>query len=238
MLHYLYTISDFIIVLQAVVTLIRVIPVYHKIHRYGLELLRDVKLFMGWWLLAVAFIILSSINGEQGKAEPLINATFHILFMFVVTSIFALLGKGFDLRPVVVSKEEGVKKNEPVELDTYVNQSREMADKVRALIHEQHVYLQSGYNADKAISELGTNRTYFYRMIKTQFNCTFSEILNKERVKAVKHLLETTDESLVVVAEKCGFNDASYMIRVFKQEIGQTPKEWRDKNIIHNKSTH
>lgn len=146
------------------------------------------------------------------------------------------MGKGFDLRPVVVSKEEGVKEKEPVELDSYVRQSKEMADKVRSLVYEQHVYLHSGYNADKAISELGTNRTYFYRMIKSQFNCSFSELLNKERVKEVKHQLETTDESLVVIAEKCGFSDASYMIRVFKQEVGQTPKEWRDKTLINNKS--
>lgn len=105
------------------------------------------------------------------------------------------------------------------------------------MFFEQRVYLQSGYNADKAVSELGTNRTYFYRMIKTQFKCTFSELLNRERVKEVKHLLETTDESLVVIAEKCGFSDASYMIKVFKHEVGQTPKEWREKKTINNKST-
>ena len=33
-----YTISDFIIGLQAIITMIRVLPAYHKQKRYGLEL--------------------------------------------------------------------------------------------------------------------------------------------------------------------------------------------------------
>lgn len=235
--RYEYTIADFIIVLQAIVTLIRLLPIYHTIKRYGLSLSTDVKLFLAWWVSAVAFIVFSSFNSTIGMAEPVMNTTCHVLFMFVVIWIFYLLGKGFDLRPVFVTEEEDVKEKEPVELDTFVQQSKEMAERVKALVYEQRVYLQSGYNADKAVSELGTNRTYFYRMIKTQFKCTFSELLNRERVKEVKHLLETTDESLVVIAEKCGFSDASYMIKVFKHEVGQTPKEWRDKNVINNKST-
>ena len=235
--HYEYTISDFVIVLQAVVTLIRVIPVYHKIHRYGLELSRDVKLFMGWWLLTVAFIIFSSINGEQGKAEPLMNATCHIMFMFVVTSIFILLGKGFDLRPVVVSKEEGIKEKEPVELDTFTNQSKEMAEKLRKLINERHIYRECGYSKEKAITELATNRTYFAKMMKAEFGCSFSDLLNNKRIEFAKYLLNSTDYNLTVISEMCGFNDSSYLVKVFKQKTGHTPGEWREsikgKSIIH-----
>lgn len=224
-----YTISDFIIGLQAIITMIRVLPAYHKQKRYGLELSKDMKQFLLWWLFAVLFIVFASLNSTLGIAEPVMNGICHVLFMLIVTSIFFLLGRGFDLRPVIVIRENDIKLTEPVELDSFVRQSQDMAQKLRTLIDEKHIHLECGYNADKAIAELGTNRTYFYKMVKAEFRCTFSELLNKERVKSVKNLLETTDYSLMIIAEKCGFSDPSYMIKVFKQETRLTPNEWRER---------
>lgn len=224
-----YTISDFIIGLQAVITMTRVLPAYHKQKRYGLELSKDMKRFLLWWLFAVLFIVFASLNSTLGIAEPVMNSICHVLFMLIVTSIFFLMGRGFDLRPVIVTRKNDVKQTESVELDSFVRQSQDMAQKLRTLIEEKHIHLECGYNADKAIAELGTNRTYFYKMVKAEFRCTFSELLNRERVKNVKNLLETTDDSLMIIAEKSGFSDPSYMIKVFKQETKLTPNEWRER---------
>lgn len=224
-----YTISDFIIGLQAVITMTRVLPAYHKQKRYGLELSKDMKRFLLWWLFAVLFIVFASLNSTLGIAEPVMNGICHVLFMLIVTSIFFLMGRGFDLRPVIVTRKNDVKQTESVELDSFVRQSQDMAQKLRTLIEEKHIHLECGYNADKAIAELGTNRTYFYKMVKAEFRCTFSELLNRERVKNVKTLLETTDDSLMIIAEKSGFSDPSYMIKVFKQETKLTPNEWRER---------
>lgn len=226
---YEFEISDFIIALQAVVTMIRLAPTFRKILRYGLELSSDVKRFLVWWAFAVLFIVFASLNStpEEGAA---MNIFCHLFFMALVTSIFVLLGRGFDLRPVLVTKENDVKTEEPVELDEFVQRSHEMAARLRAMIDEQKIYLESGYSKDRVITEFGTNRTYFAKMMKAEFGCSFSDLLNNKRVEEAKQLLVSTDDPLVDICQQSGFSDPSYMIKVFKHHTGYTPMEWKGRN--------
>lgn len=111
-----------------------------------------------------------------------------------------------------------------------------MAQRIRILFADKHVYLQNGYSAENAIKELGTNRTYFHRMVKAEFGCSFSDLINKKRVEHIKHLLLTTDYSLMVVADLSGYSDQSYMIKVFKHHVGCTPGEWRENQKKQNRN--
>lgn len=234
--YYVYNISDFIITIQALLTMIRILPTYHKVRRYGLSLSRDVRLFLIWWILTVIFIIYASLNSTTGVADPVTNTICHFLFMLVVTSIFMLLGNGFDLRPVLVTEENNHILHESIELDNFVCQSKDMAQRLRILFADKHVYLQNGYSADNAIKELGTNRTYFHRMVKAEFGCSFSDLINKKRIEHIKHLLLTTDYSLMVIADMSGYSDQSYMIKVFKHHVGCTPGEWRENQKKQNRN--
>lgn len=221
-----YNISDFIIVLQSVITAARVVPLYKKVRKYGLCMSFDVKKFILWWCSSILFVIFASLNSENGEYNAIIDVVCHIVFMVIVTIAFVMVGRGFDLRPMISEDKERV------ELDAFVRKSKEMSVRLNVLINEDCVYKINGYNADDAIAALATNRTYFYRMVRAEFGCKFSELLNKRRVEMVKKLLETTDEGMNVIAEECGFGSPSYMIKIFRQLEGVTPKEWRDaKNV-------
>ena len=45
--------------------------------------------------------------------------------------------------------------------------------------------------------------------------------------KKAKELLQQTEETISSIAFDCGFQDPGYFARVFKQEFGRTPQEWR-----------
>ena len=47
------------------------------------------------------------------------------------------------------------------------------------------------------------------------------------RLKRAKELLQDPANSIASVALDCGYNDPGYFARVFKQEYGVTPQEWR-----------
>ena len=219
-----YTISDLVIAIQSVITAIRVLPLYRLIKRYGLSLSMDVKRFMAWWCIAVIFVVFASYNSERGDYNYIIDVICKIGFMLIVTRAFYKIGHGFDLRPIV-SKEQ------PVELSEFMSQSRDLAKRLTTIIERGDI-LSAGYSADNAIQELGTNRTYFFKMVKAEYRCTFSELMNRERVSAVKSYLMNTNDSLAVISERCGFSNTSYMVKVFKQLEGVTPGMWREKNSI------
>lgn len=224
---YKFSISDLIIMMQALVTTFRIAPLYLQMRRYGLRTSSDVRAFIVWWAITVVFIVFFSIQDSTKFAQPNMNWAYHIVYMVITFAIFYLLGNGFDLRPIVAVEEQGQQQEKPVELDNFVLQSRELARRLRTLIEEKKVHLQIGYSAENAITDLGISRTYFYRMVKAEFGCTFSELLNRERIDNVKYLLRTTDYNLNVISERSGFSEATYMIKVFKQVVGKTPNDWR-----------
>jgi AraC-like DNA-binding protein len=52
------------------------------------------------------------------------------------------------------------------------------------------------------------------------------------RLNKAKELLKDSANSIASIALDCGYNDPGYFARVFKQEYGVTPQEWRVGNIV------
>jgi AraC-like DNA-binding protein len=47
------------------------------------------------------------------------------------------------------------------------------------------------------------------------------------RLAKAKEMLKEPTNTIATIAYECGFNDPAYFSRVFKQEHGETPQEWR-----------
>lgn len=65
----------------------------------------------------------------------------------------------------------------------------------------------------KLTAVTGHSPNHFIRLIRTQKAC---------------ELLKNTDQPIAHIAASCGFSDSSYFGKVFKQEMGMTPMEWRN----------
>lgn len=114
-----------------------------------------------------------------------------------------------------------------VGLDAFVSLCNEMAGKLKTLIYEEKAFINPEFKADDAIQYLGTNRTYFARMMSAEFGCKFSDLINDERLKYAHDLLETTEKSISDIAAESGFRDASYFSKKFSQKYGMSPKQFR-----------
>lgn len=59
-------------------------------------------------------------------------------------------------------------------------------------------------------------------------HCTFRVWLSDMRFKAAQTMmLEHPDYSNDVISSECGFSSRSYLYRIFKERLGETPTEWR-----------
>lgn len=63
--------------------------------------------------------------------------------------------------------------------------------------------------------------------IKKKFGLTFLELLYYSRCAHAAKLLLSTGERIVDIAFACGFSDAKYLIKYFKQYFRYTPSEFR-----------
>ncbi|MBP2649291.1 MAG: two component transcriptional regulator, AraC family [Firmicutes bacterium] len=71
---------------------------------------------------------------------------------------------------------------------------------------------------------------YFSRIFKKEQGCNFVEFLTKSRVERAKKLLHKTDLSIVRIALECGYQDASYFCKVFRQLTEVTPNQFRSQS--------
>lgn len=69
---------------------------------------------------------------------------------------------------------------------------------------------------------------YFCHLFKQSMGVSFISYLNAVRVRKASDLLANSRLSITEVAEKTGFSDVNYFSRVFKQNIGISPRYYRE----------
>lgn len=235
--------ADIVVLVQALITFLRIPPTYLTLRRYGMKLPRTIYYFGVWWLMAIGFIVFTSLNDTDTLRLPTYNWAYFGSLAFLVLFIYVLLAHDLDLRPrLVPMAQEDIDDEEDSPADEapepeqeiivedvahYAEQSRQMADVVRRMMEEDKVYLRSGYSSKDMIAHLGTNRTYFSRMMMAEFGYRFSDWISHERVNRAKELMHSSDLPLSLIAEQSGFCDAAAMSDKFKQLEGVTPSVWR-----------
>ncbi len=226
--EYVYemSIASLIILVQALLSLLRVWPLRQTLKQYDLHLSSSARFFFMWWLLAFAFIVFTSALSMDMLRMRLWAWVYYAGYAICVTTIYVSFARRFDLHPVVSDDEQ------EVELDSYINAHKELAEHARRLFAEQQLYKQPGIVIDDVVSMLGTNRTYFTRMMRAEFGMSFTEYMNNERIIYAKRKLLTSDATIEEIAEKSGFNDAPSFCRVFKRITNTSPDVWRRQNKV------
>lgn len=102
-----------------------------------------------------------------------------------------------------------------------------MIQSTLALITE---YFDQGITLGEIAKQLCVTETYLSTQLKKETGKTFTEIVREHRIPLVKQLLLETSLKLTEIAKKVGYADAKYMSKVFKEEVGMLPAEYRKKN--------
>ena len=69
--------------------------------------------------------------------------------------------------------------------------------------------------------------SHFMRWFRQMTGQSFVAFLNEYRLNAAAEALQTTDETVLTIASRCGFENLSYFNRAFKAHFGMTPREYR-----------
>lgn len=79
------------------------------------------------------------------------------------------------------------------------------------------------------------SRTAMYTITQNCLDCSIMKYIRTWRMDAAKELLITTDFSITEIANKVGFNDYNYFLRVFKNETGTTCARYRKEKTKKSK---
>ena len=99
--------------------------------------------------------------------------------------------------------------------------------RLKAVLQYVTAHFADNLTVAEAAAVCQCSPSHFMRWFKQMTGQRFTEYLNIYRLNAAAEALRTTDDTVLTVAERCGFKNLSYFNRAFKASFGLTPREYR-----------
>jgi AraC-like DNA-binding protein len=115
---------------------------------------------------------------------------------------------------------------------TYIKEKRGSKKKAPAWVEELKNLIQDHIDDSLSLKELSKgleiSPSYLSREFSKYFeDLSFGEYIRKQRIERAIELMRTPNYSLTEIAYLTGFSDQSHFTRIFKQNTGQSPSEFR-----------
>ena len=127
---------------------------------------------------------------------------------------YELLVKGALLRFLSLLIAQGKQQHPAETADT---------QRLKAVLHAE------GLRVADAAGVCSFSSSHFMRWFRQMTGQSFVAFLNEYRLNAAAEALHATDETVLTIASRCGFENLSYFNRAFKAHFGMTPREYRKK---------
>lgn len=112
-----------------------------------------------------------------------------------------------------------------------IKEKEEIYETRNASLREILKYVEEHYQHDITIQSIAKkfflNPNYLSQLFKKELNITFTDYMTNTRINAAKRLLYTTNLSIGEIADRIGYRDYFYFIRIFKKMTSQTPGQYR-----------
>ena len=122
-------------------------------------------------------------------------------------------------------------------LEDYVQRVRQARtnDSISKSVQNCCNYIQANIGGNLSIRHLavraGYTEYYFSRKFKQEMKCSISEYVKQEKIRRAKLLLSSTNMSIIDISNELGFNSRSYFSDTFQKLTGESPGEYRGKNL-------
>lgn len=104
-------------------------------------------------------------------------------------------------------------------------------NRIEEQMSRHEIFRTKGLTVSDLAEAVGSNRTYVSMCINQVAGCTFSDYVNKARVRYVQELIrQGGDQPLTEMAEMAGFNERTAFYRSFKKETGLSPSTYLLRN--------
>ncbi|HNX26380.1 MAG TPA: AraC family transcriptional regulator [Phycisphaerae bacterium] len=98
-------------------------------------------------------------------------------------------------------------------------------------LEKARLFIDKNFSCDITLKQIaataGYQPNYFCRIFKQYAGLPLFEYIIQRRIEQAMILLRSTDEKVLSVAYRCGFNDLSHFNRCFQKTVGLTPGQYR-----------
>ncbi len=100
--------------------------------------------------------------------------------------------------------------------------------RVERVVHYIGMHLTEPLSTERLANVACVTRVHLTRLFRQRMHTSLQQYIIAMRIEQSQRLLMTTAETVAEVAQRVGFRDTSYFIRLFRRHIGLTPQRYRD----------
>ncbi|MEO2202853.1 response regulator [Paenibacillus pabuli] len=105
---------------------------------------------------------------------------------------------------------------------------KEVSSSIMTAVKIIHDELHKPLFASDVSKRVNLSRSYFNQCFKEMVGYSFNEYLRKIRMGKAKDYLTKTAKPIVWIAEHTGYADEKYFSRIFREQVGMLPSEYRN----------
>ncbi|MCC6815456.1 MAG: response regulator [Saprospiraceae bacterium] len=173
----------------------------------------------------------SKLEGLEKGADAYLEKPFHKDELLL--RIKKLLEQRKNLQ-YYYSKKIGIQDNSMIhsESEEIIEEKaeNEFVKKVREIVEANFVNYE--FSVDQICKQIYMSHSQLHRKLDALTGFSPNQFIRYIRLKKAKELLVNPTLSITFIAMESGYNDPGYFTRVFKQEEGITPQEWRNTKIF------
>lgn len=102
----------------------------------------------------------------------------------------------------------------------------------KAISYIEENYQMQGLSLKDVAEATYTSPAYLSRLFKKEKGVTLTDYLNNIRIEKAKMLLQHNKKTIEEIASEVGYKDRSYFCKIFKQIVGVSPKEYRNRLVV------
>ncbi|MGB0942176.1 MAG: helix-turn-helix domain-containing protein [Marinomonas sp.] len=112
-----------------------------------------------------------------------------------------------------------------------------IVSKLTLYLDSERAFLEPRLTLEQVASNLQIRSDQLSAIINSQLNTSFSTLINLKRLEEATILLMTSpNKSILDISLECGFGSKSSFNRLFKQQFGTTPTEYRKMRKMEDRS--
>ena len=102
----------------------------------------------------------------------------------------------------------------------------EFLEKLKAIIFEN--LADADMDVDGLCKKMGMGKTNLYKKMKALTGLTLVIYVRQLRLQRAQELLKDSDMNISEIAYAVGYNDPKFFSRIFKEEFGISPSDWKN----------
>lgn len=170
----------------------------------------------------------SKLEGLEKGADVYLEKPFHkeelLLRIKKLLELRKHLQQYYSSQMGIIDKTE-MASTEKVKLVTEEKAEHAFVKKVRELVESNFTNYE--FSVEQLCRLIFMSHSQLHRKLDALTGCSPNKFIRIIRLNKAKELLADPALSIAAIALDCGYNDPGYFARVFKQEFGVTPQEWR-----------